>query len=69
MKPKDVLNKTLLTLKFLNIWSKGNLSAAELHFQGKEEDVNESGTTSESYRSFACHDGNGNMSSNRCISQ
>ena len=38
MKPKDILNKTLLTLNFLNIWSKGNLSAAELHFQGKEED-------------------------------
>ena len=38
MKPKDILNKTLLTLKFLNIWSKGNLSAAELHFQGKKED-------------------------------
>ena len=38
MKPKDVLNKTLLTLKFLNIWSKGNLSASELHFQGKEKD-------------------------------
>ena len=38
MKPKDILNKTLLTLIFLNIWSKGNLSAAELHFQGKEED-------------------------------
>ena len=38
MKPKDILNKTLLTLIFLNVWSKGNLSAAELHFQGKEED-------------------------------
>ena len=38
MKPKDILNKTLLTLNFLNVWSKGNLSAAELHFQGKEED-------------------------------
>ena len=38
MKPKDILNKTLLALNFLNIWSKGNLSAAELHFQGKEED-------------------------------
>ena len=38
MKPKDILNKTLLTLNFLNIWSKGNLSAAELHFQGKKED-------------------------------
>ena len=38
MKPKDILNKTLLTLNFFNLWSKGNLSAAELHFQGKEED-------------------------------
>lgn len=38
MKPKDILNKTLLTLNFLNVWSKGNISAAELHFQGKEED-------------------------------
>ena len=38
VKPKDILNKTLLTLNFLNVWSKGNLSAAELHFQGKEED-------------------------------
>ena len=38
MKPKDILNKTLLTLNFLNVWSKGSLSAAELHFQGKEED-------------------------------
>ena len=38
MKLKEILNKTLLTLKFLNIWSKENLSAAELHFQGKEED-------------------------------
>ena len=37
MKPKDILNKTFLTLNFLNVWSKGNLSAAELHFQGKEE--------------------------------
>ena len=35
MKPKESLNKTLFTLNFLN---KGNLSAAELHFQGKEED-------------------------------
>ena len=38
MKPKDILNKTLLTLNFLNVWSKGNLLTAELHFQGKEED-------------------------------
>ena len=38
MKPKDILNKTLLTLNFLNVWSKRNLSAAELHFQGKKED-------------------------------
>ena len=37
MKPKDILNKTLLTLNFLNVWSKGNISAAELHFQGKED--------------------------------
>ena len=37
MKPKDILNKTLLTLNFLNVWSKGNLSA-ELHFEGKEEE-------------------------------
>ena len=37
-KPKDILNKTLLTLNFLNVSSKGNLSAAELHFQGKEEE-------------------------------
>lgn len=37
MKPKDILNKTLLTLNFFNIWSKGNLSAAELHFQGKKD--------------------------------
>ena len=38
MKPKDILNKTLLILNFLSMWSKENLSAAELHFQGKEED-------------------------------
>ena len=38
MKPKDILNKTLLTLNFLNVWSEGNLSATELYFQGKEED-------------------------------
>ena len=38
VKPKDILNKTLLTLNFLNVWSKGNLSAAELNFHGKEED-------------------------------
>ena len=38
MKPKDILNKTLLTLNFLNVWSKGHLSAAELRFQVKEED-------------------------------
>ena len=67
MKPKDIMNKTLLTLNFLNIWSKENLSAAELHFQGKEEDVNESGTTSESYQSFACHDGGADMSGNQHI--
>ena len=37
MKPKDILNKTLLILNFLSMWSKENLSAAELHFQGKED--------------------------------
>ena len=24
MKPKDILNKTLLTVNFLNVWSKGS---------------------------------------------
>ena len=37
MKPKDILNKTLLILIFFSVWSKGNLSAAELHFQGKKK--------------------------------
>ena len=29
---------------------------------GSREDVNEGGATSESYQSFACHDGGGDMS-------
>ena len=33
-----MFNKTLLTLNFLNIWSKRNLSAVELHFQKEKED-------------------------------
>ena len=34
---------------------------------GSREDVNEGGATSESYQSFACHDGSGDMSGNQCI--
>ena len=29
---------------------------------GRREDINEGGATSESYQSFACHDGGGDMS-------
>ena len=34
---------------------------------GSREDFNEGGVTSDSYQSFACHDGGGDMSGNRCI--
>ena len=36
---------------------------------GSREDINEGGATSESYQSFACHDGSGDMSGNQCISK
>ena len=36
---------------------------------GSREDVNEGRATSESYQSFACHDGGGDMSGNQCISK
>ena len=35
--PRDVLNKTLLTLNFLNVWGKSKMTPAEQHFGSSEE--------------------------------
>ena len=35
--PRDVLNKTLLTLNFLNIWGKSKITPAEQHFGNSEK--------------------------------
>ena len=35
--PRDVLNKTLLTLNFLNVWEKSKITPAEQHFGNSEK--------------------------------
>ena len=35
--PRDVLNKTLLTLNFLNVWGKSKMTPAEQHFGNSEK--------------------------------
>ena len=35
--PRDVSNKTLLTLNFLNVWGKSKMTPAEQHFGNSEK--------------------------------